>query len=220
MVVRRTSAAREGATCMDVSPHDRAFLTFWSLAQQLKQLRRQGWLDRGVDEPESAADHSWGVAFLGWLLARDRPELDRERVLLLGLVHDLPEAIAGDPTPFDHLRNRRGAIDPSHFSESPIYSATARDRKTAAERAALTQLLDGVEPALAADIRSAWEEYEASATPEARFVRQIDKLETLLQAETYRRIQPDIVIDSFRRGATRDVTDDYLTRYLSLLHNN
>jgi len=29
-----------------------------------------------------------------------------------------------------------------------------------------------------------------------------------------------MVIDSFRRGATRDVTDDHLTRYLSILHNN
>lgn len=205
---------------MDVSPHDRAFLTFWSLAQQLKQLRRQGWIDRGVVDPESAADHSWGVAFLAWLLARDKPELNRDRVLLLGLVHDLPEAIAGDPTPFDHLRNRRGTIDPAHFTESPTYSATVRQRKTAAERSALAELLRDLDPALATDIRAAWEEYEAAATPEARFVRQIDKLETLLQAETYRRIQPDIVIDSFRRGATRDVTDDQLTRYLSLLHNN
>lgn len=205
---------------MDVSPHDRAFLTFWSLAQQLKQLRRQGWLDRGVVDPESAADHSWGVAFLAWLLARDKPELNRDRVLLLGLVHDLPEALAGDPTPFDHLRNRRGTIDPTHFTESPTYSASARERKSAAERAALAELLRDVDPALAADIHEAWEEYEASATPEARFVRQIDKLETLLQAETYRRVQPDLVIDSFRRGTQRDVTDDRLARYLSLLHNN
>ena len=75
---------------------DNGIMRFWALAQQLKHIRRQGWLDRGVNDAESSADHSWGVALLAWLLACDRPDLNRDRVLLLGLVHDLPEAVAGD----------------------------------------------------------------------------------------------------------------------------
>ena len=92
------------------------YLDFWSLALQLKRLRRTGWIDRGVSDPESSADHSWGVALLAWLLARDYPDLDRERVLLLGLIHDLPEAVAGDATPFDHLRDATGVIASDHFT--------------------------------------------------------------------------------------------------------
>jgi putative hydrolase of HD superfamily len=183
-----------------------SILRFWSLA-----LR---WIDRGVNDPESGADHSWGVALLAWLLARDQPDLDREHVLLLGLVHDLPEAVAGDPTPFDHVRDSAGVIAANHFSTAPGYTDSARVAKRQAEFAALDDMLRDLPTALAHDIRDAWHEYEASQTPEALFVRQIDKLETLLQAEDYLDQQADLVIDSFRLGARRDVSEPGLTALL------
>ena len=195
---------------------DRHLLEFWALAQQLKALKRQGWLDRGVPDPESAAEHSWGVALLAWLLARDDPALDRDRVLLIGLVHDLPEAVAGDPTPFDRYRDARGAIEPGRFAEPPIYTSDARQVKIAAERNALDQMLGHLDTAIAAEVRDAWTEYESGRTPEARFVRQVDKLETLLQAESYADRHPDLAIGSFRLGADRDVTDPRLTRLVRL----
>lgn len=191
-----------------------AILDFWSLAIRLKRLRRTGWLDRGVIDPESAADHSWGVALLAWLLARDHPELNRERVLLLGLIHDLPEAVAGDPTPFDDVRDATGLVAPDHFSATPGYTDAARVAKQQAEQAALDDMLRGLPAAIAAGIRSAWHEYEQGKTPEARFVRQIDKLETLLQAEDYLDRQPDLVIDSFRLGARRDLSEPDLLALL------
>lgn len=193
---------------------DDTILRFWSLALRLKRLRRTGWLDRGVTGPESAADHSWGVALLAWLLARDHPQLDRERILLLGLIHDLPEAVAGDPTPFDDVRDAAGVIATDHFSTAPGYSKAARAAKQHAEAAALDDMLRDLPAGLAADIRAAWHEYEAGQSPEARFVRQIDKLETLLQAEDYLDRQPDLVIDSFRLGARRDISEPGLTALL------
>lgn len=191
-----------------------AILRFWSLALRLKRLRRTGWIDRGVNDPESGADHSWGVALLAWLLARDHPDLDRERVLLLGLVHDLPEAVAGDPTPFDDVRDATGVIAANHFSTAPGYTESARVAKRQAELAALDDMLRDLPAALAADIRDAWHEYEAGQTTESRFVRQIDKLETLLQAEDYLDRQADLVIDSFRLGSRRDVSEPGLTALL------
>jgi putative hydrolase of HD superfamily len=191
-------------------------LRFWSLAQQLKQVRRQGWLDRGIAEPESSADHSWGVALLAWLMAHERPDLDRDRVLLLGLVHDLPEAVAGDATPFDRFRDNDGAIDPERFRQVPEYGLDDHAAKSAAERAALDTMVGSLSAELASSIRDAWREYEDAQTPEALFVRQIDKLETLLQAEDYAWRQPGIVIESFRAGATRDVTDAALRPLIDL----
>jgi len=196
-----------------------AVLRFWSLALRLKQVRRQGWIDRGVTDPESSADHSWAVALLAWLLARDRAALDSERVLLLALLHDLPEALAGDVTPFDDLRNPEGQIDPVRFRASPAYSASAQHAKHTTERSALETLLTDLPPDSAATIRALWEEYEAGQTPEARFVRQIDKLETLLQAEDYLTREPHLIVDSFRLGTRRDVTDPALVHLLSLLPN-
>jgi putative hydrolases of HD superfamily len=193
-----------------------AILDFWSLALRLKRLRRTGWLDRGVADPESGADHSWGVAFLAWLLARDRPELDRERVLLIGLVHDLPEAVAGDPTPFDHVRDPTGVIASHHFTTAPGYTKSAQLAKQQAEQAALDDMLRDLPTALAGDIRTAWQEYEQGETPEARCVRQIDKLETLLQAEDYHDRQPELAIESFRIGARRDVSEPDLLALLEV----
>jgi putative hydrolase of HD superfamily len=190
---------------------------FLALAAQLKRVRRQGWLDRGVFDPESAADHSWAVALLAWLAAAGRDDLDRDRVLLLGLVHDLPEAVAGDATPFDHLRDPDGVVPPERFVDAPTYSAVLRREKQLRERAALDAMTDGLTPDLAAELREAWEEYEAGETVEARFVRQVDKLETLLQATLYQAEQPELVIESFRRGAHRDITDPLLRELLDEL---
>lgn len=185
-------------------------LTFMELAIRLKRVRRQGWLDRGIHDPESSADHSWGVALLAWLLARDSDDLQHDRVMLLALVHDLPEALAGDATPFDTFRDETGVIPADHFSNPPTYDADAHDRKRDRERVALVEMLSHLPPDLADELHSAWEEYERAETPEARFVKQIDKLETLVQAEAYVAAQPDLIIDSFRRGARRDVTDPAL----------
>ncbi|OYR56353.1 phosphohydrolase, partial [Halorubrum sp. E3] len=49
-------------------------------AYDLKDERRTGWQLRGVDDPESVAAHSWGVAYLvvtlGDRLAADLPGVD------------------------------------------------------------------------------------------------------------------------------------------------
>ena len=39
-------------------------------------------------------------------------------------------------------------------------------------------------------IEALWREYEPARTPEARFVKSLDKLETLLQARAYERAHP------------------------------
>lgn len=195
------------------------FLRFWSSVLRLKRLRRQGWIDRGVTEPESTADHTFGVALLAWLLAREQPEFDAEKVLLLALVHDLPEALAGDVTPFDALRDDAGKIDPRQFRETPPHTDIARQQKFDAEARALDEMLRHLDSDSAATIRVLWHEYEMAATPEARFVRQIDKLETLIQADDYLGRAPDLVIDSFWHGSRRDITDPVLVRLMTALQS-
>lgn len=205
------------AAIAGVSHDDIGILRFAEEAGRLKTVRRQGWIDRGVRDPESSADHSWAVALLAWLLARDRSDLDRDRVLLLGLVHDLPEAVAGDTTPFDAERDIAGRIPAERFRSAPEYAEDARRAKAERESAALESMIAGLPSGLAAEVRAAWREYEAGDTPEARFVKQVDKLETLLQAEAYRRRQRHMVMDSFLLGARRDVTDDALARLIDAI---
>ena len=71
---------------------------------ELKQLPRTGWVRSGVENPESVAAHSWGMAVLALRLAPK--ELDIEKILSLCLIHDLPEVRVGDLTPHDDISNK------------------------------------------------------------------------------------------------------------------
>ena len=123
-------------------------------AVALKALDRAGWRRVGLEPVESVAAHSWGVAWLVALCCP--PALNRERALLLALVHDLPEVRVGDITPADGV---------------------PKAEKHRLERAAADAML-----AHQPELLSAWAEYAAQQTAEARFVHELDRLDMGLQA--------------------------------------
>jgi putative hydrolase of HD superfamily len=131
----------------------------------LKQLYRQGWLRRGVPpvQCESVAEHSFGVATLAlWLAKAYFPDLDECKVLRMALLHDIGEIYTGDIIPGDEM-----AAEEKHKLE-----------------ARSVQTVFGRRPDGDAYLRL-WEEFEQGSTAEARFVRQIDRLEMALQAGVY-----------------------------------
>ena len=153
-------------------------LTFARLAMALKEIGRTGWLDRGVDPlaAESVADHSWSVALLAWLLAADDPSLDRDRVLKIALLHDLAETITGDLTPYEV-----GDETPAFFNQRHERSPDAARAKQEAEAAAIDQLANLLPEGTAGELRALWAEYSERESPEARFVKVVDRLEPDLQ---------------------------------------
>lgn len=126
-------------------------------AMRLKSLERAGWKRVGVQHPESVAAHSWGVALAA--LVRCPPELNREKVLMMALLHDLAEVRIGDITPHDGI---------------------TREEKKRREAQAATAIFADHSALLAL-----WCEAEALATPEAQFVKTMDLLDMGLQAEEY-----------------------------------
>ena len=145
---------------------DPALASYFRL-MRLKRLYRQGWLKRGLPEPlcESVAEHSFGTALLALLLAGRSGDagtlgrVDTGHAALLALAHELGESYAGDITPVDGV---------------------AAEEKLAREREAIDRALEGHPDR--EWFLSLWEEFEACATPEARFVKQLDRLEMGLQA--------------------------------------
>lgn len=200
-------------TCQSEPDATAAILGLVAQAGALKRLPRTGWLHIGVPRPESVADHSYRVALLTLLAAAADPALNLARALTIALVHDLPEAIAGDSTPFDEALTEADVDRESLFRSRPAYSAAAADAKRRAEEAALEQLSAGLPGPLAALLRAAWQDYESGTCAEARLVRQVDKLEALLQALEYRGEQPELPIASFEIG-TRAAVDDPALRAL------
>lgn len=132
---------------------------------QLKQLYRQGWLRRGLpaEHCETVAEHVFAMAMLaGWLVDSHFPTLNRDTVLRMTLIHELGEIYAGDLIPADGV------------------PAPEKHRR---ERAAIQQVVEGLPEAEA--YLALWEEFEQGRTPEACFVRQVDRLEMAFQAAVY-----------------------------------
>ena len=132
--------------------------------QALDRVPRTGYALRGVNDPESVAEHGFHLAVLIWALAPRVPGLDLGRALGLALIHDLPEIRIGD------LPRTAGRYLPA-------------GAKATAETAALAELLAPLGdrgPKLFA-------EFEAGETLEARLVRACDKLQLMIKVFVYER---------------------------------
>lgn len=134
-------------------------LAFLQEAERLKDTLRSGHTSSG--RRESTAEHSWRLALFAMLLEDQLPGLDFSRILKLCVIHDLGEALHGDIPAIDQ---HPGAPD-----------------KSARERADLATLAAPLPAHLREHLLALWDEYDAAATPEARIVKGLDKLETMIQ---------------------------------------
>ena len=169
---------------------DPGTLEFLRRALALKDQMRRGWQRIGIERPESVADHTWGVALLALAAAEERPQLDRARLLELAITHDLAEAVLGDLIPGEY----------AHKGE-----------KIARERRALEDLVETLPLPLRGRLLARFEELASDATPEARLVHELDKLEMALQADRYHsQGRPRGDLEPFYESAARGVSDPKL----------
>ena len=132
----------------------------------LKLLPRTGWLQRGVPNAESVAEHTFGVAALALLIGDTVDGMDRGKLLAIAMLHDLAEALMSDlPASAKRL--------------------IGAERKHAAERSALEEML--VRLPNRAEYLALWDEYARGCSREARLVKGIDRIEMLTQALAYER---------------------------------
>ncbi|RZN60996.1 HD domain-containing protein [Methanonatronarchaeum sp. AMET6-2] len=127
---------------------------------KLKDLDRSGWILRGIDNPESVAGHSWGVAVLSLIF---HGELDRDRCVKMALVHDLVEVETGD-IPRKELE---GSEEIKEKNEKEL------------------QALKSFSGDLDEDLIGLMEEYTEMESDEALFVKDMDLIDMCLQALVY-----------------------------------
>lgn len=162
----------------------------------LKQLYRQGWLKRGVppEKCESVAEHTFSMAVLAMSIADAHfPDLDQLKVLRMVLLHDFGEIYAGDITPAD-------GVD--------------AETKHAREAASVEQVFNKLP--IGKPFLSLWQEYEAGETAEARYVRQIDRLDMAMQAAVYHK-QGQLDGNEFLASAKQAISDPELQTVVSKL---
>ncbi len=166
----------------------------------LKQLYRQGWLKEGRDIPEhqceSVADHIFGMALLAMFVCDAHfPELDKNKVVTMTLIHELGEIQDGDKY---------------------VTDASEKRERLSAERSAITRLLaDFPNGSLYIDL---WEEFELGETKEARLVRELDKLEMVMQAAIYSR-QHDKDLSEFFLSSDGHIRSDVLREIFESIKN-
>ena len=127
--------------------------------EPLKDTLRTGITQQG--RMESVAEHSWRLATMAIIVCPNYfPSLDLKKVLEMCLIHDLGEIINGDiPAPMQ-------ALIPD---------------KSEQERKDFLKIIEPLPTAIADDLLTVWEEYEAASSPESKLVKALDKLETIIQ---------------------------------------
>lgn len=133
-------------------------LAFIQAAEKLKGVLRSAYTSSG--RQESTAEHTWRLCLLAMTLQDVLGPLDFERVLKLCVIHDLGEALNGDV---------------------PAVLQQASAAKSGQERQDLVQLMSSLPATLQDEFLSLWEDYENATTREARIVKALDKIETIIQ---------------------------------------
>jgi len=161
------------------------------LGSRLKRLKRSGWVERGVDDPETVAGHSYAVALLSILVAELRG-LDPLEAARIALIHDLPEAILGDLTP----------------KQKKLVKGL-RER----ELEVIKDLAKSMPEEISSKYLEAWMRYSDKSDPVAKLVRDLDKLEMGLQALEYAKAGYEKALEIYR-SALEQIEDQELRSIL------
>lgn len=124
----------------------------------LKSVTRTAWTKTG--RRESTAEHSWRLAMLLMVLEEDFKDVDINKAIKMSLVHDLGELYDGDIS-------------------AKLQSSD--DNKSQMEERAMRRMLTTLPESLSGKIYDLWKEYNECSTKEAKLVKAMDKLETILQ---------------------------------------
>lgn len=167
---------------------DSSPINFFHFIERLKTTPREGWRRFRADHGESIADHMYRMSIITMLAPpKLAATLDISRCVKMALVHDMAESLVGDITPMDGV------------------SKEEKNRREASTMEFLTQrLLGGSQAQMqqAAGIHEVWWEYEKGETLEAKFVKDVDKVELLLQMLEYeRKAQGELDLGEFAHVA-------------------
>ncbi|MHA7647248.1 HD domain-containing protein [Nitrosopumilus sp. S4] len=161
-------------------------LDFLKDAANLKDIPRQGWIEKAVtDNPESVADHSYNMAIISMVFA-DLENYNSEKILKMVLLHDLAESITGDITP----------------------EKMSKQEKMDLENNAFEKIISNLPEFVSKEYLKIWKDYQENNSKEANLVHQIDKLEMALQAKLYENQGiPKEKLESFYNSAKSEISD-------------
>ena len=141
--------------------HDN-ILYFYDKVYKLKKLVRKGWTFHNILNPESVAEHSFGVIALALVYCKQKNDFDINKVIKIAIIHDLGEAIIGDITPHDNISLKQKRILEININKKIF--------KQVDDSGEFVEL---------------WIDCQDGRTKEGKLVKELDKLEMALQAYHY-----------------------------------
>jgi putative hydrolase of HD superfamily len=195
-------------------------LNFLIEVGKLKKKPRRGWVVHQIKNPETTAEHIFRMTIIAWALGRKR-KMNLERIIKMALVHDLCEVYAPDFTPYDPLlpKNKKKTMEvlKKWPKFSPALKIKQYKRKFKLEFESLNKLTSKLSPDLKAEIKNLWLEYEKGLTKEGRFLKQIDKVENLLQGMEYWKKYGKIQHRLWMRWIKEILDDPVLLEFIKIL---
>ena len=126
------------------------------VAERLKDATRHSYTSGG--RHESVAEHSWMLTLMAFFLRDEFPEADMDKVIRMGIIHDLGECFTGD---------------------IPTFDKTAAHEQT--EEALLQRWVDTLPQPYRDEMTDLYREMAARQTLEARIYKALDNLEAVIQ---------------------------------------
>ncbi len=142
---------------------ENSLIRFIHFSEGLKKELRNGYTSN--EKRESVAEHTWRVSLMVMVLSKFLDnEICLEKALKISIVHDLAEIITGDQPYFEHE------------GQPALEEAKGKKELRAMEH------IKGLLPEVVGDeLFQLWKEYEDGVSPEAKFVKAIDKIEAQVQ---------------------------------------
>jgi putative hydrolase of HD superfamily len=195
-------------------------LKFFLETSKLKEMPRTGWVWLEVKNPETIAEHIFRMSILCWLLAKEKG-LNIKRAIEIALFHDLCEVYSGDMTPYFDLlpknRKKRKEILKRWIRLPQKDKIKRAKKKFKIEKYSLLKLLRFLEPRLRKEIFALWLDYEKGISKEGHFVKQVDKIETMIQAIEYFGTGKDTPVTGWWEEVEELVVDPLLCNFLKVI---
>ncbi|MBU1167649.1 HD domain-containing protein [Patescibacteria group bacterium] len=138
-------------------------IDFLSLAEKLKSTCRYNYTSTG--RQESSAEHSWRLALMVPIVIKEQGiDVDELRSIKMALIHDLVEAVVGD---ISYMQIKDGEVSITDKAEQ--------------EKKAIEKIKELLPKNSGQEVYDLWHEYEEATSKEAKFIKALDKLETIAQ---------------------------------------
>jgi putative hydrolase of HD superfamily len=197
-------------------------LNFLIQVNKLKEIPRTGWVWRGVKNPETIADHTFGMAIIAWLLATNKG-LNVKRAIKIALSHDLCEVFAGDVTPhlyYPRLSKNTKVREKTLMKWARLTKAEKEKRekiKFKIEKKGLLKLIKNLPVKQRNEIFSSWFDFERCISKEGRFVNYLNRIETLVQSVEYFGTENVKEMTGWWEWVEEIVDDPFLLKFLDLI---